>query len=240
MKLLRMLKKILIALLLIAAIVCCIIIVTPLIISFAYGSRFGMDSVWLLTGNTTGIPLILSLVFWMIVVWLFVPDKWVHPDAFDWLPDIKSEMSPRKKGMVTVCSLFVVIMGSLFASSYYDRFTMDGVEISTAGSTTAYTWEDVDYYTLKADSNGVPIYQLVMKDGTKVGFLGGSFRSVEYPSTGFEEAFSDGSGEYAVELTKKLHDLGKELKVSDWDELTDSLDYDYWKEVVEDIRTAAE
>ena len=51
------------------------------------------------------------------------------------------------------------------AAFWYNRFTPDGVEKHHFFSWQTYTWDDADYYTLKANRDGVLKFELVMEDG---------------------------------------------------------------------------
>lgn len=118
---------------------------------------------------------------------------------------------------------------------WHNRFTPDGVEIHHFFSKKAYTWDEVDYYTLKAKS-GILRFELVMKDGEKISFVDSN---AEYISDAFYEMFPDDVYDYSVWLAQNLKNHGKELRVEDWEYLHEKLDYESWDELADAIREAA-
>lgn len=99
-----------------------------------------------------------------------------------------------------------------------------------------YTWEDVDYYTLRADWDGTLKYTVVMRDGLKADCIGGAVSMSNFP----DGVGLDGEEDFGRYLSRVFSEQGIELKVKDWKKLYQNLKYDYWKEYAEDIQVIAE
>lgn len=235
-KLLRFLGILIVDLLLIAFAVLFSIILIPLCLELIYEVRYGSDTVWMLTGNQTWIPLAVGLLFIVLIFYFFLPRKLMGGLEENWLIELVDRLTMKKKLIVSGISFLVLILGCLFGSLNHDRFESDRVVVSKIGQETEYTWTDVESYTLKTDHDGTLIVELTMTDGNAIGFIGGAFRVVTYTSTGFDQIFPNGDADYAVYVARELKALGILPTLDNWDALMEKLDYDYWKAVAEEIR----
>lgn len=213
--------------------------VLPLI-EAGYQYHYGEDNIYLISGNATGIPIILSLALFMIVVWLFSPDGLRGYFEEEDGSGIKAHFSMKKKLVVLSVSICLAIVGSIGSMCWFERFTLDGVERHCFIAKKEYGWKDVEYFTLKADSHGVLMFEVRMQDGTKHYFNGGILRWAEYYGDGFEKKFPEDVYDYMVWLAEKLGSQNIPMRVEDWEDFMEELDYESWQTLAEEIKNVYE
>lgn len=222
---------------LLAAIFCILIIffvILPMI-EEGYRQYYGTDSIYLITG--TGIPVLLSLALFMAVLWLFSRDGLKGYFEEENGKGIRADFSGKKKCLAGLLSLFFTAAGILGSMCWYQRFTMDGVEYRCFFHQKKYAWQDVECFTLKADSQGVLMFEFQMEDGKKRSFNGGSLWCIEYFGKGFEEKFPEDVYSYALWLGEELGSRKIPLKAEGgWEKLEEKLEYESWKRLAEDVR----
>lgn len=208
--------------------------VLPLI-EAGYQWYYGANSIYLITG--TGIPILLSLVLFAILLWLFRQDGWKGYLKKENGEGIKANFSRRKKCIVGLLSCFLVIAGILVSMCWFQRFTLEGIEYHCLFYQKEYTWQNVSCLILKADVQGCLVFEFQMEDGTKRSFNGEWLWCVEYFSDGFEHQFPEDVYDYARWISKELGSRNIPLEAEDsWDSLMEHLEYDSWKVLAEDIR----
>ena len=204
-----------------------------------YQKHFGADSVYSLTGNLTGVPIVLSVIVFGIFIWLFSPNGafgnlWRQEKGW------KAEFSGKTKCIIAGISTLVAVIGIIGSLFGFERFTLDGVERYRFGQKKEYVWEDTAYFTLKSDLSGVLVFELVMKDGQKYDFNGGLLRAAEYSSDAYDKTVPEGVYDYAIWLSRELGKRNIPMQVADWEKLKKGLTYDSWDELADGIRTAYE
>ncbi len=215
------------------------------LIELLYQWLYGGEAVWLVASGLNPAPWAVIL----ILASLGIPEIWNQvkkedePDeAVSDEPDAPAEKTEKRRiswkidipaVLITAAIGLLICVGAAF---WHNRFTPDGVEKHHFFSRQTYTWDDVDYYTLKANRDGVLKFELVMEDGEEFSFID---NNVEYISAGFYEMFPDSVYDYSVWLAQTLRNQGKELRVEDWEYLHEKLDYKSWDELAENIREAA-
>lgn len=201
-----------------------------------YQMYFGADEAYLLTGNLTGVPIVIFLILLGIYLWLFSSNG-ILGNLWNGEPGWKANFSGRTKGIIFGISILVAMLGIAGSMFWYERFTLDGVESCHFGKKKEYAWEDTEYFTLKAaTSDGVLVIELVMKDGERYSFNGGVFRAAEYWNDAYDTQFPEGVYDYAIWLSEELKERNVPLQVKDWDKLKKDLTYDSWDELADQIR----
>lgn len=199
----------------------------PMLVEIGYQAYYGEEA-YLISGNATGIPMILCLAVVLAYGWL--------PGVFRiaWLfggRDARAVLSKRKRFLAAGIILCIALAGMAGSMCFFDKFTADGVESVRFANKREYRWQDTDYFTLKADSHGMLVFEAAMKDGRHYSFNGGILRWVEYESDAFEQQFPEGAYDYILYLGKKLKGYQVPMYVEDWDRMIKDLDYKYWKEL---------
>lgn len=205
----------------------------PKMINGVYHCWYGQDRVWLLSGNLSVLPIILAIIFFAICVWLYSPYG-LLANMYTGQEGLKAKLPLKIKIIITIISLLVVILGSLFSTLWHDVFTKDGVHVYHFGVEREYSWEDAKAFRLKSDYNGVLIFEVTMKDGRDYYFNGGFFRGIEYSSTKYDREFPD--YDYTIYLAKELARNEVKMELSDWKKVKKDLVYDSWDELAEAIR----
>lgn len=211
----------------------------PSLIGWIYEKQFGTEQVYLLTGDLTGVPILLSLVLFGIFVWLFSPNG-AFGNLLRGEEGFKAKFSDRTKGIIFGCSTLVAVLGMAASVFWIDCFTTEGIKSFRFGQEKEYVWEDAEYVTLKDDFDGVLMYEMVMKDGKTYHFNGGILRVMEYYSNAFDEEFPRDVDDYAVWLSRELKEKQVPLQVKDWNKLEKKLKYDSWRKLAEEIRAVYE
>lgn len=211
----------------------------PKMINGIYDGWYGLEEAWLLTGNLSVLHIILAVIFFGICVWLYSPYG-LLANVFTGEEGLKAKLPLKIKVIITMISLVVVIMGSLFSTLWHDVFTKDGVQAYHFGIKREYSWEDAKVFRLKSDYNGVLIFEITMDDGRDYYFNGGFFRAIEYTSESFDKEFSEDGDDYAIYLAKELAEHQVEMDVSDWKKVKKDLVYSSWEELAEEIRATYE
>lgn len=206
-------------------------------VDWVYNRAYGKGSVYIMSGNLSGLPLILCLGFVILLFWLFYAGGirdfvWEIEEEDGW----KAAIPFKKKIIIAVIGAVVVISCSLASMLWNEKFTLYGVEKFCFGAERNYTWEDAEKLTLKRDFQDILIFQIQMKDGSCHYFNGGFFRQAEYFSDGFEEKFED-SRAYMLWLAELLKEKGVPLEIRDEEELIGNLgtEGDYWSETAKEI-----
>ena len=208
--------------------------VLPLI-GECYQQYYGTGSVYLLAG--TGLPILCSLVLPCMLLWLFLKEGLAGDFEGEHGAGLKAGFSRKKKWAACFLAVSIAIawiVGSIF---WFQRFTIDGIEYRCLSQHREYTWEEVDYLSLKADSQGVLVFEFQMADGRKCSFNGSMLWCVEYFSEGFERQFPEDVYSYARWLGQRLGSLGIPLKAEGgWEGMMGKLKYSSWKALAEDVR----
>ena len=200
-----------------------------------YQWYYGSDSIYLITG--TGLPILLSLILFAIVLWLFSQDGLKGYFEEEDGRGIKAHFSNKKKITAGFLSLFLTLACILGSMCWFQRFTLEGVEYHCFFYQKEYNWQDVRCFTLKADSHGSLAFEFQMKDGTKRSFNGGYLWCIEYFSDKFERQFSEDVYDYARWLGRKTGSQNIPIKAKGgWNSLMEGLEYDSWKTLAKDIR----
>lgn len=209
------------------------------LIEWGYNLYFGTDEIWFLTGDFTGIPLVLSVLFFGIAVWLFCPFG-LLADLYTGEEGLKAGFSGGWKIVIALLSLCAVLLGSACSMSWYERYTVEGVEVCHFGHKKEYTWKEAESFRLKGDYQGILVFEVLMKDGNRYAFNGGIWKQAEYMSTAFDEKFPEDVYDYTVWLAEELAENQVSMDVSGWDQLKKDLYYDSWIELAEEIRSSYE
>ncbi|MCI9174608.1 MAG: hypothetical protein HFH49_06600 [Lachnospiraceae bacterium] len=212
--------------------------VLPLI-EMGYQWYYKKDDVYLITG--TGLPAALFLLLFFTVLWLFAPEGVKGYFEDDEGRGMKADFSPRKKAAVCALAVFITLSATAGSMLWYQRFTMNGVEYRCFLYKKDYTWQEVSGLTLKADAQGVLMFEFQMTDGKKRSFNGGFLWCVEYFGEGFEEKFPEDVYDYALWLGQELGSQKIPLKAEGgWEKLQEELNYESWRILAEDIRQCYE
>lgn len=211
----------------------------PMLIEQAYMSYFGADNPYFITSNLSGVPILLCMGLFAVYTWLFFQNG-ILGNLWKGEEGAKAKCSKRTKFVIATATLFVVIVGSIGSTFWFERYTKEGVEIYHFGKRNVYTWEEVEAFTLKGDRDGVMVFQLNMKDGKKYSFNGGLLHAVEYCNDAYEEQFPEDVYDYTVWLSKEFGKRNIPMEIKDWEAMKDDLEYDSWKDLAESIREAYE
>lgn len=226
---------------LLGAVLCILIIffiVLPMV-EEGYQRYYGAGSIYLITG--TGIPILLSLGLFMAVLWLFSKDGLKGYFEEENGEGIRAGFSRKKKCAVGLLSLFLTVVGIFGSMCWRQRFTLDGVDYRCFFYQKEYAWQDVECFTLRADFQGVLMFEFKMEDGAKRSFNGGWLWCTEYFSDGFERKFPEDVYDYARWLGRELGSRNIPLEAEGgWEKLEEKLEYESWKRLAEDVRRCYE
>lgn len=179
-----------------------------------YQWKFGNNTVWILTGRISGLPVLSCGI--LLVIWCYFI------------------FSKRKKDVLPLAligTVFLLVL-SVLGTNWFHRFTTEGVERQRFWRNTVYIWEDVNTFSLKADHDGVLVYELHMEDGSDFSLNDGA---VEYCSDVYNECFPEGNYDYLVWLTEQLAEQGIPFQNDNLEKVKKKLDYDSWIELAETI-----
>ena len=170
----------------------------------------------------------------VLALWVFLYSKLgLFPNRVTGEAGLKSNIPRKAKRKIAFLSVILLILSLIPSCGLYDCFTEDGLIISRIVYTKEYTWEDLDYYTLSAGTDGTLTFSVVMQDGTKSDCIGGN--AMVWSSNLPEDKYPDSDYDFIRYLTRTYTDMGIELRVDDWDKLYDDLKYDAWIELAKDI-----
>lgn len=208
--------------------------VLPLI-ERAYQRHYGPGSIYLLTG--TGLPIALYLALFAVICWLFAPEGLKGYFENEDGSGIRAGFSRKKKCAVCAIAVSLVLAATAGSMFWFQRFTMDGIEYRCFFSKKEYSWQEVECFSLKADFQGILMFEFQMADGSRRSFNGGILWNVEYFSEAFEQQFPEDVYGYARWLGRELGSRGIPLQAEGgWDGLMETLEYDSWKMLAEDVR----
>lgn len=222
---------------LLAAALCILIIFFVLLpmVEQGYQRYYGADSVYLITG--TGIPILLSLVLFMAVLWLFRRDGLAGCFEGEHGEGSRAGFSGKKKYLAGLTACLLAVTGMIGSMCWYQRFTLDGVEYRCFFYQKEYTWQDVECFTLRGDFQGVLTFEFQMADGAERSFNGGWLWCAEYFSDGFERRFPEDVYDYARWLGREFGRRKIPLEAEGgWEKLKKELKYESWQKLAEDIR----
>jgi hypothetical protein len=167
----------------------------------------------------------------IVALFLFITLYWLISKQGLFASRIKGEKKglvchlPKKlRILVAVVVLgFYLVTSGLYATCY-NQIDDTGFERRRVFVTTHYQYEEVEYYQLYAKFDGTLGLIFRLQDGNKV----------EYYASAVSSNVDD-TENYAIKLAQKLNTLGIKCKISDEKKLYKQLNYDYWKEVAEQI-----
>lgn len=186
----------------------------------------------------------LYFLYWimgMFVLAMFVylySNYGLFPDRIQKEEGIKCNMPRKKKHIIALLSVTGLFLSLIPSCTWYDCFTEEGLTIRRIIYSKEYTWDEIDYYTLSASSDGTLTYTVIMQDGTKADCIGGE--AMVWLSNLPEDTYPDYDYDFVKYLSRKFKAQGVELKVDDWSKLYKNLRYESWIELAEEIREIGE
>ncbi|MEE1314950.1 MAG: MerR family transcriptional regulator [Faecalimonas sp.] len=180
----------------------------------------GDATAYVVTSNMVLPPLIGSLFFTVMLIWLYFGKQCPLP-----------KRAKRKATLLSFC-VFLLCAGSLL--TWCDTITPQTATVRRLFLCRSYTWEEVDYYTLNHSTDGLLRYTIVMKDGTRTELLDGGISI----STLSEEEYPNDIESFGLELSQTFKEIGIPLK-ADWAILNKKLS-PYWKDYAKQVRQIAE
>lgn len=144
----------------------------------------------------------------------------------------RAHSQPLKKriaGFSAGVAMCVLIASVCFCS--YSVVTPDGVRRVLFGRTTVYTWEDAEQVRLSSGFDDVLEIEVEFRDGTKQVILGASCSENDM----LRQCYPDGVDQMIRDCVTELHRKG--VPFVEQKNIEEKLDYGYWLEYLETLRT---
>ena len=186
----------------------------------------------------------LFFLYWIIgmfvlAMFVYLYSKYgIFPNRFTGEEGIKCNIPKKKRHIIALLSIIGLFLSLIPSCTWYDCFTEDGLIVRRLFYEKNYTWNEIDYYTLSASSNGTLTYSVIMQDGTKADCIGGE--AILWMSNLPEDKYPEYEYDFVKYLSRKFKEQGVELKVEDWGKLYKDLRYESWIELTAEIREIAE
>lgn len=211
----------------------CLIGIPIIMEDIVFAGVFGKDFTYIMTSDLYVIYCVAVLCLFMLLIYLYSKHGILR--TMDGSEGLRARLPKKTKRKVLLHGI-LVFTGVLFIYLFwFDLFTEDGAVMQRLFIHREYTWDDVDYYTLGAGTDGILEFTVVMEDGVHMDCLGSSSSSSNLP----EGKYPDMEEDYCRYLTKLFSERGIELRVDDWEKLYNRLNYDYWINYAEEIRELA-
>ena len=181
----------------------------------------------------------LFFLYWMIgmfvlAMFVYLYSKYgIFPNHVTGEEGIKCNIPKKKRHIIALLSIIGLFLSLIPSCTWYDCFTEDGLIVRRLFYKKSYTWNEIDYYTLSASSNGTLTYSVIMQDGTKADCIGGE--AILWMSNLPEDKYPEYEYDFVKYLSCKFKSQGVELKVEDWGKLYKDLRYESWIDLAEEI-----
>ena len=185
----------------------------------------------------------LYIVYWILGMYVLVMFVYLYskhgvfPDRITGEEGIKSNLPRKTKHFIAILSVCIWLFSLIPSTLWYDCFTENGLIVQRLFYHKTYTWDEIDYYTLDAGTDGTLTYSVIMKDGQRADCIGGGAMIGEENLP--EDRYPEYSYDFVRYLSRKFTAQGVELRVDNWSKLYDDLKYESWIELAEDIRAIA-
>lgn len=207
-----------------------IIILTSFFCTLHLKDLINIEETYIFHSDFEVLPLASGIGFLFLLVWLFSKKGLIVRDYSDnaktdfFSQGEKSNLPFSTKCRITFISSIIVLLTMVFPIFSYDCITEQGVIRRCFFQEKNYTWEDVNYYSLRSVEKGSLAFFIEMNDGHTV------FWDTCLSSYLSEEIYPNQEYDFFVYLAETLHAHNVPIHIKYWDKLYDSLEFEEDKE----------
>jgi len=200
----------------------------PVLVEEFYLNRINAD-IHYVSASLMSVPYMLVAVYFIITINWLISKNGLFTGSIKSGKGFVCYLPKNIRIIVAVITLVLYFITTVLYATCYDQIDDNGFKKHRVFATTNYTYEDVKYYQLYANSDGTLGLFFRLSDGSKMEY----YKDVSSYNV-------DDTEEYIIEVIKKLNSLGAKCRVPDKEELYKKLTYDYWDQIAEQILEVAE
>lgn len=175
-----------------------------------------------------------GVYLFFVLVWLYSKNG-VFAEPYE-NKRYKAHFPAKIRRRILAVSVTVFLISYGICSTWYDCVSENGVSKRRVFWTKEYTWENAEYFEPGVNADGTLAFDIGLSDGTEVKLYGG----VLGVSSLDEAVYPNDESDFIPYLTEKFVEKGIPAKVKDWDKLEKKIQYDYWKDMLKEIKAIVE
>lgn len=208
----------------------------PVLSDIWIDKMIGVPNNFMVSYSIFGVYYFVGVLLIFVLIWLYGNTN-VFGDSSMNYKGYKAHLPGKIRRRILVISFLVLFAVFGVCDTWYDCVSENGISVRRVFLTKEYTFDEAEYfevYVVKTD--GTLGYRIKMQDGTFVEVLGGHVLTYDFD----EKRFPGEESDFILYLTEEFVNKGIPVKVESWEKIEENLDYEYWENVLKEIKTIVE